>query len=412
MKRTDVVLFFGIFSLIQVSPSGAQTPGAGAQTQPITQPAAQPSQPGAQPAAQPVVQPGGSAVPSTPAQASGESQNDKEGVRLKDMARIIGMRSNQLLGYGIVVGLPGTGDSRSKLASESIQNLLGTLGQKLESSGSQTRNIAAVLVTAELPPFARRGDKVNVTVSSIGDARSLEGGVLVQTPLVGGNNEVYAVAQGVVTTGGQAAAGSNSTSQRRTVGSVMNGAHIEKEVAANFLDNRRLRVTLLNFDFATLNQALIMIKKTFPTANAVVEEGSITVTVPEGNDPVSFIAILEEIRVVPRYNARVVINERTGTIVMGGDVRVDPVSVSRGGMQIIVTGANRAAASGNTGTSTAQSGSAAAKAQAGESREFSGTSISEIIESLNQMGATVRDIIAILEALKQAGALHAELIVI
>ncbi|MEQ9363835.1 MAG: flagellar basal body P-ring protein FlgI, partial [Leptospirales bacterium] len=219
-------------------------------------------------------------------------QKKGEGVRLKDLARITGIRTNQLLGYGLVVGLPGTGDSRSRLASESIGNLLGGLGQNLDKAGLNARNIAAVIVTAEVPPFAGRGDRVNATVSSIGDARSLEGGVLIQTPLYAGNKTIYAVAQGVVTTGGKSNERGGFSRTGDTVGLVLNGAAIERDVPARILEPeerpdsganspRRVRVSLNHFDFSTLNAVSKRLAETFTDAKVVIEGGSIVVTIPE-----------------------------------------------------------------------------------------------------------------------------------
>lgn len=339
-----------------------------------------------------------------PQQTPGQPGSKKgDGVRLKDLARISGIRSNQLIGYGLAVGLPGTGDSRSSLAAESIQNLLGNIGQKLDDAGKNARNIAAVLVTAELPPFAKRGDRISVTVSSIGDARSLEGGVLVRTPLYGGNNIIYGVSQGVITTSGPAG---ERKSGNRTVGLVLNGGNIEKEIDSTYVENRSVRISLNNFDFATLNQVQAEIKRLQPNAEAKIDGGSVIVTVPENREPVEFIALIEEIRVVPEYRARVVINERTGTIVMGGEIRVDPVAVTRGGMQLIVSGQNRRAESMGIVVPTGQEKGGDA------TKELKAASVQEIISALNAMGAGVRDIIAILQALKDSGALHAELTVI
>jgi flagellar P-ring protein precursor FlgI len=344
------------------------------------------------------------------------------GVRLKDLARITGIRTNQLLGYGLVVGLPGTGDSRTHLASESMRNLLGGLGQNLDNVGSNARNIAAVLVTAEVPPFAGRGDRVNVTVSSIGDARSLEGGVLIQTPLYAGDRVIYAVAQGVVTTGGKnEERGFSRTGD--TVGLVLNGAAIEREVPGRILEPRpeggdappdaetaprRVRISLNHFDFSTLDAVSKGLSASLPDAQLAHEGGSIIVTIPENQSAVEYIARMEQIRIQPDYRARVVINERTGTIVMGGDVRVDPVAVSRGGMELIVTGDSSDARMGiHVG-----GGGAGPKEQAPPvTKEFKGTDVGEIVKGLNDMGAKVQDIIAILEALRDSGALHAELIV-
>ncbi len=334
-----------------------------------------------------------------------------EGVRLKDLARIVGVRNNQLLGYGLVVGLPGTGDSRSRLASNSIQNLLGSLDARLEGAGSGTRNIAAVLVTAEIPPFAKRGDKVDVVVSSIGDARSLEGGVLVQTPLYAGDKKIYGVAQGVVTTGGRSNEQGDGRRQPKTVGNVLSGAHVERDVDMNYLADRRLRVSLVRFDFATLHDVGLKVGEIMPEAKVQVDGGSLLLDVPKEMDTVAFIAKLEEIRIVPKYRARVVINERSGTIVMGGDVKVDPVAISRGGLQIIITGP--AEKKSPEKPALYQSDARGEKEKPGPATHaFAGASIAEIIQALNSLGASVQDIIAILEALKDSGALHAELVVI
>jgi len=344
--------------------------------------------------------------------ANGAAQQDK-GVRLKDLARISGIRTNQLLGYGLVVGLPGTGDSRSELASESMANLLGGLGQDLEQSNLAARNVAAVLVTAEVPPFAKSGDRVSVTVSSIGDARSLQGGVLVQTPLYAGDKQIYAAAQGVITTGGK---GSEDRFARTgdTVGTVLNGAVIERDVSAALVEQtdgtppeRRVRVSLNRFDFSTLDAVRKRLAAELPDAEVAVEGGSVLVTLPPGADPVAYIARMEQIRIAPDYKARVVINERSGTVVMGGDVRVDPVAVSRGGMELIVTGDVRDARMG-----VLVDGAYSDEERQPATQAFSGTTVQEIIQGLNAMGADIRDIIAILEALRDSGALHAELVVI
>lgn len=341
----------------------------------------------------------------------GENAQQK-GVRLKDLARISGIRTNQLLGYGLVVGLPGTGDSRSELASESMANLLGGLGQDLEQSNLAARNVAAVLVTAEVPPFAKSGDRVSVTVSSIGDARSLQGGVLVQTPLYAGNKQIYAAAQGVVTTGGK---GSDDRFSRTgdTVGTVLNGAVMEREVPGRLVEEtedtppeRRVRVSLNRFDFSTLDAVRTRLSEELPDAQVAVDGGSVLVTLPTGADPVAYIARMEQIRIAPDYRARVVINERSGTVVMGGEVRVDPVAVSRGGMELIVTGDVRDARMGILVEGALNENERKPATQA-----FSGTTVQEIIQGLNAMGASIQDIIAILEALRDSGALHAELVV-
>ncbi len=350
-----------------------------------------------------------------PASLSAQTKKD-DGVRLKDLARIQGVRSNVLLGYGIVVGLPGTGDSKSKLGEDSVRNLLGSLGQRIDSGSLQARNVAAVLVTAEVPAFANRGDRLNATVSSIGDAKSLEGGVLIQTPMQGGDGNVYAVAQGVVTSGGQSA-GRNA--RGKTVGTVMNGASVERDIQSNFVFEQvqdknekgekidpprriqKIRITLNDFDFSTAKDARDKIQKKYPDSRPVIENGSIAVEIPAGKDVSSVIADIEEIRVAVKSRARIVVNERTGAIVMGGDVRVDPVAVSRGGMDLIVSGNQYP-----NGIYLTKPDEKKPVMQA-----FSGASVQEIMDALNAMGASTRDIVSILEALRDSGALHAELLV-
>lgn len=262
--------------------------------------------------------------------------NNKKGVLLKNLARITGVRTNQLLGYGLVVGLSGTGDTRSRLASKSIQNLLGGLGQSaLANARNRANNVAAVLVTAEVPPFARVGDRITVTVSSIGDARSLEGGVLIQTPLYAGNKQIFAVAQGALSTGGGSLRGSRRKSQ--TVAQVLNGAIMERAVDTDLKEKSddpartgyRVRISLQHFDFSTLQRVREKLQAEMKKARVTLQGGSLIVTLPEHSDPVSYIARMEQIRIVPDYRARVIINERSGTVVMGGDVRVDPVAISR-----------------------------------------------------------------------------------
>ncbi|MEQ8352356.1 MAG: flagellar basal body P-ring protein FlgI [Leptospiraceae bacterium] len=337
-----------------------------------------------------------------PMTSRGEEPSNEKGVRLKDLARIQGVRTNQLLGYGIVVGLPGTGDTRSTLASTSIQNLLGNLGQNFSEKELRARNIAAVIVTAEIPAFARKGDRINVTVSSIGDAKSLENGVLIQTPLQAGNDTIYAVAQGVISATDRR---NQNDDAGRTVGVVLNGAMVEKDLQESLFKSREIRIQLKSFDFTTLDRVHKKVQSSFPELKAAIDGSSVVITVPENEEPVSWIAQVEQLRVEPSYPARVVINERTGTIVMGGEIRVDPVAISRGGIQLQINSSREA----YQGVYVAPP---AGNEKARETtREFSGASIAEIVEALNEMGATVQDIISILEALRDSGALHAELVV-
>ncbi|MCB1175854.1 MAG: flagellar basal body P-ring protein FlgI [Leptospiraceae bacterium] len=349
----------------------------------------------------------------TEAENSDQSAANKKGVLLKNLARISGVRTNQLIGYGLVVGLSGTGDTRSALASQTVQNLLGNIGQQaLVTSKRSIQNAAAVLVTAELPPFVSPGDRLNVTVSSIGDARSLEGGVLVQTPLYAGNKQIYAVAQGPLSSMSKASRHSPA-SVKQNVAQVINGAIVEKGLQPDVVIKsdepdqiqHKIRITLFHFDFSTLYRVEQMLKQALPDAKPVINGSSIILNIPAHSDPVSYIAKVEQLRVEPDQRARVVINVRTGTVVMGGDVRVDPVAISRGGMELHVTGEIRDRRQGIH----VDLENPAAKPEV--SSEFQGTSIQEIVKGLNAMGASVQDIIAILESLRDAGALHAELIV-
>ena len=344
----------------------------------------------------------------------GQAKRD-EGVRLRNLARIEGIRSNQLLGYGLVSGLSGTGDSRSQLAAESVINLLERLGQK-SSLKLNSRNVAAVLVTAEISPFARRGDRLDAVVSSIGDARSLEGGVLIRTPLQAGNQEQYAVAQGVIVSGGGDEKRSGLSSTGKTVGLILDGVLVEKDLAAQFVQDRKIRVSLKKFDFSVFASMVAAIKKKFTNLKYELGGGQVEIEIPSENEPHQFIADLENIRIEVQSPARVVINERTGTVVMGGDIKVEPVMISRGGK---AAKQNMSTAGVSTGIADeliikygpAGDGEKESAARA-TSREFSGNSVAEIVEQLNSSGASVKDIIAILQALQDAGALHAEIVVI
>ena len=321
--------------------------------------------------------------------AKDDRDNKNEGVPLASLAQIQGVRSNQLLGYGLVVGLSGTGDTRSNFASTAIQNLLSGLGQKLEKARlARSRNIAAVLVTAEAPSFIRVGARLNATVSSIGDARSLKGGILIQTPLYAGDRNIYAVAQGALSAGGKDESGTN-IGGGKTVASLLNGAVIEKEMPGSIFDAsagglRQLRVSLRSFNFSTLHVIYEKLKSAFPEANVQLEGGSLLLDIPTSASPVAFISEMEKLRVKPQRPARVVINERSGTIVMGGDVRVDPVAISRKGMDVTVSAANRTA---NIGARLGQQGAQASDAASPvNTRQFSGSNLNEIIQALNKMG--------------------------
>ncbi|MBW7856913.1 MAG: flagellar basal body P-ring protein FlgI [Leptonema sp. (in: Bacteria)] len=338
----------------------------------------------------------------------------EEGIRIKDLARIEGIRSNQLLGYGIVVGLQGTGDQRSKLALKSMQHLLTNLGQ--EPTGSlEFKNVAAVLVTAEIPPFAKKGDRVSVVVSSIGDAKSLEGGVLVQTLLQAGNGDVYAVAQGALLS---ASHEKKQVDQPRNVAVVPSGALIEKDLTENTLANRQIRIQLKDFDFTTLTRLHSAItslqdqetksgSEAWKDTKVGIEGGSVVITMPEKFEPVPLLSKIENLKVKPSYKARVVINQRTGTVVFGGEIQIDKVAISRP-----VTDKGQYRLKRQEAYQGIYVRSPNTVNQNDSVYNIEASSVDELTKALNQLGVTVSDIISILEALRDSGALHAEVVVL
>jgi flagellar P-ring protein precursor FlgI len=363
----------------------------------------------------------GSVLALTPDQ---ESINDPL-VRIKDITRIKGVRDNQLIGYGLVVGLNGTGDSKSsQFTVQSVANMLSSFGIIVNPGDLGTDNVAAVMVTATLPPFVHEGSEIDVTLSSIGDADNLQGGTLLMTPLHGpGGNEVYAVAQGPVSIGGfNEGGGGNQVKQNHTtVGRVPNGALIEKEVPMSFTNNKHITLVLANPNFATAQRISDVINGTFgytPQGGyyaQAIDAGQVEVKVPNyyENKVVNFISRLEQLEVRPDTEAKVVINERTGTIVMGHNVRLSKVSVAHGNLTVtIATQENVVQPDPFTDGQTEVTEETDINVAEEDSRLMvlpKGSSISDVVKGLNAVGASPRDIIAILQAIKQAGALHAEL---
>lgn len=339
--------------------------------------------------------------------------------RIKDIAKVQGVRSNQLVGYGLVVGLNGTGDSNKMTQTmQSIGNMMKEFGVIIDTSALKPKNVAAVIVTATLPPFVREGDTIDITVSSIGDAKSIQGGTLVQTPLKAGNGNVYAVAQGAVSTGGFSAGGSGSSAQKNfpTVGTTPNGAIVEKSVEDDLNSNNgSISLSLSKADFTTASRIVKAINGQYGTVARAANPGRIDVTVPAyyRNNLVGFIASLEEISVTPDNVAKVVVNERTGTIVMGGNVSVDSVAITQGGLSIKIskeTEVDQPAPLSYGRTIVAQKSETEVTEEHGNTIVLPATAnVNDIVGALNAVGATPRDIISILQAIKSAGALHAEL---
>lgn len=317
--------------------------------------------------------------------------------RIKDIANVRGVRENQLIGYGLVVGLNGTGDGKAEFTSKSLGRMLDSIGLKLDSKELGSKNVAAVLVTATLPAFARAGNKLDITVNSIGEASSLEGGVLVQTPLRAANQQVYAVAQGSILVGGgdTQSMGGGSNKVHATVGRVPNGAIIERDLDVDFASQKMFRLTLHSPDFTTAARVAKTINLDLGGKYAAAKDsGTVDVIVPfsyEGN-AVELMASIETLDVSPDRKAKVVVNEKTGTVVMGEGVRVSKVAISHGSLSLKVGGEAKKDKPGDR-----------VAVIDGE------TSIGELVKAMNSLGVSPKDLITILQNIKAAGALQGEL---
>ncbi len=345
-------------------------------------------------------------------------------VPLSALAHLHGIRVNHLIGHGLVAGLQNTGDSQQTLIS--IQFLLNTLRHdeitlpaSLNPANLQVRNLAAVMVTADFPPFARVGSRIDVLVSALGDARSLQGGTLLMTPMRGADGEVYALAQGPLTVEGYFAGASGGASERKnfqTAGQIPGGATVEREVPEDFAGLRTLQLDLDNPDPGVAERAAAAITSRMPQAEAaVMDPGTIEVKLPPWMSPVSFAAAMEQIAVAGDESDRVVMDERTGTIVVGGEVTVSKAAVTHGNLTVTITPELQVSQPGplSRGRTVAQK---TAKVSVTEDQgQFflmpQGASIEQIAETLNAIGAKPGDVIAILEGLRAAGALHGELII-
>ncbi len=347
---------------------------------------------------------------------------DARADRLRDLVDVVGVRDNQLLGYGVVTGLNGTGDDVSApFAAQSLESLLRRLGVQVDRRQLRLRNVAAVVVTTTLPPFARSGGKLDVTVSSIGNARSLRGGVLLQTPLRGADRKVYAVAQGPLILGGFDAGGSSGSSVQEnvtTTARVPAGALVERAPPSGFGDGSRLTLALRQPDFATAARVAAAIEGALGKGTAVaVDGGAIEVKPPKdlAKKPVEVLAALGDLDVTPSTVARVVINERTGTIVAGGDVRLAPVAIAQGGITISVKESQavsqpNALANGQTAVVNQTEVEPTERAPA-LSYVDGAASLADVAQALSAFGVSPRELASILQALRAAGALRAELIV-
>lgn len=343
--------------------------------------------------------------------------------RIKDIASIAGVRSNQLVGYGLVVGLDGSGDqtTQTPFTVQSVINMLSAMGANLPPGQSlQLKNVAAVMVTASLPPFARAGQSIDITVSSIGNAKSLKGGTLILTPLKGADGDVYAMAQGnvVVVGAGAASAGSKVTVNHLSVGRIASGATVEREVPMPLGQGEFVSLELNTSDFGTAQRTAAAINREVPGAAMAADGRRIRVRAPVDLDErVSFIGRLESIEVTPvKMAAKVIINSRTGSVVMNQAVLLENCAVAHGALSVSVSTQNAvsqpAPLSGGVTVDVANS-QIEIKQEGGALVNINGgANLADIIKALNSLGANPQDLTAILQAMKSAGALRAELEII
>ena len=351
--------------------------------------------------------------------------------RIKDITSIAGVRSNQLVGYGLVVGLAGTGDGGTGLTLQSMQAMVSRFGLVTGVEGLNARNAAAVMVTTDLPPFVKPGQRLDVTVSTIGGAKSLRGGTLLMTPLLGADGETYGIAQGNLVVGGLGVEGQDNSSlvvNIPTVGRIPRGATAERMVESSFLETEHLILNLNRGDFtASANMAEAINNIFGPDVAIPLDANSVRVRAPQ--DPsqrVAFVSLLENIEVEPvEPPAQVIINSRTGTVVIGGNVRVTPAAVTHGSLTVrvnerlnvaqgatVVTNENQTIVAPGEPVVTPES-TVDATEETARAFVFDGVvSLSSLVDSINAVGASASDLVAILEALREAGALRAELIII
>lgn len=346
-----------------------------------------------------------------------------QSVRIKDLVEVDGVRSNDLVGYGLVVGLNGTGDGlrNAPFTEEIMANMLERLGVNVNGEQFRPRNVAAVFVTGRLPPFARAGSSIDVTVSAIGDATSLLGGTLIMTPLNAADGQIYAVAQGTVIAGGAEAQGEAARVIQGvpTAGVIPGGARIEREVEFDFTQMTSLRLALREPDFTTAARIEEVINRAVGgTAAVMLDAGTVRLDLHKtgAGSPARAIYRIENLAVEPERRARVVVDQRSGTIVMGEDVRISRVAVSQGNLTLRIEEAPIAVqpnpfAEGETVVVPRTRADIVEEPGIGLAEIPNGTSLSEVIAGLNALGVSPRDMIDILKSIKAAGALHAEFVV-
>ncbi len=349
---------------------------------------------------------------------------DAMAARLKDIASVQGLRENQLVGYGLVVGLAGTGDgTQVKFTIKSIRNIMERMGIiSIDPNQVKVKNVAAVLVTAKMPPFAKIGQKIDVVVSSLGDAKSLLGGTLILTPLKGADGKIYALAQGPISVGGYSAGGAGANVQKNhpTAGRIPNGATVEREIPVDLLSKKELKINLFRPDFTTAERAVDAINDVLgaPFARAIDAETVSVRVPPEYEDsPISLMAAIENVEISPDTKAKVVLDERTGTVVMGKNVQISTVAVAHGNLSIQIKESpqvSQPAPFSRQGQTVVTPGTEVKVNETGGRLIVlkHGSTIGELVAALNAVGVTPRDLIAIMQSIKASGALQADLQVI
>jgi flagellar P-ring protein precursor FlgI len=343
-----------------------------------------------------------------------------QGARIKDIAAFDGVRENQLIGYGLVVGLNSSGDStQTSFPVQSLVGVLERMGVTINRATIAVNNVAAVMVTAQLPPFAKQGNRLDVLVSSLGDAKSLAGGTLLMAPLKGADGQVYAVAQGPVLTNSFSYSGQASSAIKNhpTAGTVPGGALIERELPNVLAGKKVLKLNLHQEDFTTASRVAIAINERFKEEVATpADPGCVQVTVPVPylNRVVEFVSVLERLEVNPDVTARVVMNERTGTIVMGENVRISTVAVAHGNLTVVMKEKPQVSqpapmSSGGTTKVVPRTDLKVTEDKANISLLREGANLGDVVRGLNTLGVTPRDLLGIMQAIKAAGALNAEL---
>ena len=341
-------------------------------------------------------------------------------VRIKDITEVEGARGNQLTGVGLVTGLNGTGDN-STMAVQMMRNMMRNFGVTLDARSVRTRNIAVVSLTATLPPYARPGQNIDVNVNTMGNASSLQGGMLIQAPLRAADGQVYAVAQGPVTVGGGSAQGAaaSRTQNVPTAGLVHNGAIVEREVPSDYTMGGQVALLLRDPDFTTAQRIADAINRRYGVVAFAVDAGRVEVNLPGAyvQAPTAFLANVGTVEIEPDTPAKVAVNERTGTVVMGGNVRINSVGVAHGNLTVTVADVvnviqPETLGEGERGTARTTIRSDVTTDEEGTSMVAmpATTTVRDMVRVLNSLGATPRDIISILQAIDRAGALHGELV--